>query len=192
MQRVSRKLGGMTRPRAAPRVLLLTGEPGVGKTTVLCRVHERLAATSSTGFLTEEVRVGGKRRGFRAVPFRGGPTTTIADVDRPGEPRVGRYGVDVEAIDRLVEETLEVDDPAGLCIVDEIGKMECLSERFVDAMRRILHSERVVLATVALRAPGFPDEVRGLPDVALWQVTGANRGTLPDRILDWLRLHGLR
>jgi hypothetical protein len=59
-------------------------------------------------------------------------------------------------------------------------------------MRGLFDSERVVVATVALRAAGFPDEVRGSPGAVLWQVTGANRDTLPDRVLDWLALHGIR
>src|SRR5688500_5463575 len=72
--------------------LLLTGRPGVGKTTIVTRVAKGLERKPG-GFYTEEVRERGERRGFRAVTFAG-DARAIADVDFRGTPRVGRYGVD--------------------------------------------------------------------------------------------------
>ena len=61
------------RPHGATRhALLLTGPPGVGKTTVVRRIVERLPGTvRPAGFYTEEIRFRGERRGFRAVTFDG-------------------------------------------------------------------------------------------------------------------------
>ena len=81
-------------------VLLLTGRPGVGKTTIIRAVAQRLADTRPAGFYTEEVRAGRARRGFRLVTFEG-ETAIMADVDFP-PPRVGRYGVDVATIEQVV------------------------------------------------------------------------------------------
>ena len=83
-------------------VLLLTGRPGVGKTTVIRKVADALTRERLGGFYTEEVREHGRRRGFRAVTFDGW-TRSIADIDHPGPAKVSRYGVDVVAIDELVE-----------------------------------------------------------------------------------------
>ena len=83
-------------------LLLLTGPPGVGKTTALRRVCDALAIKPLCGFYTEEVRAGGVRQGFRLVTFDG-EERTIADVRRPGAPRVGKYGVDMAAIVRSEE-----------------------------------------------------------------------------------------
>ncbi|MDL1862296.1 AAA family ATPase [Betaproteobacteria bacterium PRO7] len=69
-------------------LLLLTGPPGIGKTTALRRVCERLSIAPLRGFYTEEVRSGGVRQGFRLVTFDG-ERRLIADV-RFGPPRVGR------------------------------------------------------------------------------------------------------
>ena len=62
------------------RNLLLTGIPGVGKTTVLRKVAERLSGVELGGFLTDEIRVEGKRVGFAIETFDG-DSATLAHVD---------------------------------------------------------------------------------------------------------------
>jgi nucleoside-triphosphatase len=147
-------------------------------------VAERLGHRRLGGFYTEEVRHGGVRTGFRLITFSG-ERTMLASVDRPGTPRVSKYGVDVAALDAVVDRALA---PAGVDVylVDEIGKMECLSPRFVAAMRALLDRKRPCVATVAKRGTGFIAEVKTRPDVELWEITRGNRDEMPGKILAWL------
>ena len=182
--------GGPSEGPKERRHLLLAGRPGVGKTTVVRRTAERLAAAGLrvAGFYTQEVRDERDRRtGFRAVPLGDGPAAVIADVDIEGQPRVSRYGVDVGAVDRLAEEQLDPGDDVNVVVVDEVGKMECLSERFVARMREVLDGPRPVLATVGSGGEGFREEVRRRADVDLWRVTADNRDRLPDQLVERLR-----
>jgi nucleoside-triphosphatase len=175
-------------PANAPRILLITGHPGVGKTTVVRRVAEKLDAAGLRGFCTEEFRKAGERRGFRLVGFDG-TTRVIADVDFPKRWRVGKYGVDVAALDDAA--ALLLPDPgARIYLIDEIGKMECLSAQLVAAMRTLLESGLPVVATVGARGAGFIAEVKKRPDCALWEVTHGNRDELPARVLAWLAAKG--
>jgi nucleoside-triphosphatase len=165
-------------------VLLLTGVPGIGKTTVIRRVAERLKGRRLGGFYTEEIREGGERRGFRLVGFDR-TERVIAHVDFSKARRVGKYGVDVGAIDEATE--LLADDPAvQVYLVDEIGKMECLSERFVAAMQTLLIGPKPVVATIALRGGGFIAEAKRAAGAVIWEVTHANFDLLPSRALRWL------
>jgi nucleoside-triphosphatase len=165
-------------------VLLLTGRPGVGKTTVVRKVTEKLRQRPS-GFYTEEVREKAARRGFRAVTFDG-EESIIADVDRRGPPRVGKYGVDVSAIDRLADTALRPKRTAAVYIIDEIGKMECFSPRFVDATQQLLDSGQLVVATIGQKGSGFITEVKQRADAELWVVTRENRDEMPGRVLEWI------
>jgi nucleoside-triphosphatase len=166
------------------RVLLLTGAPGVGKTTVIRRVSERLGSKGLRGFYTEEIREGGERRGFRLVGFDQ-TAHVIAHLGFPKTHAVGKYGVDVGALDDAAR-LLHPEPEARAYLVDEIGKMECFSDRFVTAMRALLSGEAPIVATVGARGGGFIAEVKRLPACELWEVTAANRNDLPASIIAWL------
>jgi len=163
--------------------LLLTAVPGAGKTTVIRRLAAELDAETVSGFYTEEIRQGSVRRGFRLVPFHGKPVL-IADVELPKTHRVGKYGVDVAAIDAAVQAALAAPRGTTLYLVDEIGRMECLSERFIARMRELLAGTLPVIATVAKRGGGFIAEVKRRKNCELWTLTRANRDTLPFEIIN--------
>lgn len=168
------------------RLLLLTGPPGVGKTTVIRRVAATLDDRRPGGFYTEEMRGSGRRLGFRLVTFDG-RDAVLAHVHHRGPYRVGRYGVDVSVLDGLAASALG--PPAtttGLYLIDEIGKMECLSDRFVAAVRRLIDSSVIVIATVAERGEGLIAEVKRRPAVEMWQVTRDARDALPAEVMAWL------
>jgi nucleoside-triphosphatase len=166
------------------RALLLTGVPGSGKTTALRSVAARLEGRRLGGFYTEEIRRRSVRTGFRLVTFDG-RRALLASVHRAGEPRVGKYGVDVAALDAVVASALALRS-VDIHVVDEIGKMECLSPRFVSAMRALLDGGRPCVATVARRGAGFIAEVKRRPDVEVWELNRSNRDDMPGRIVAWL------
>jgi nucleoside-triphosphatase len=133
------------------------------------------------GFYTEEVRGESRRRsGFDLVQMATGARAPLARAGAGG-PKVGRYGVDVEGFEMFLD-SMELEG-AGLIIIDEIGKMECLSARFSAFLIEALDSEAPVLATIALKGGGLIREVKERPDVQLFTLTRENRDTLDERIL---------
>ena len=149
------------------------------------RLAERLPPRRFAGFYTAEMRSRGVRQGFRLIGFDGSEAV-IAHVDFPKATRVGKYGVDVGAIDRAADGALAPEAGVEVYLVDEIGKMECLSERFVAHMRRLFGGRVPVIATLALRGEGFIAQVKRRDDCELRTLTRANRDALPDEMLAWL------
>ncbi len=165
--------------------ILLTGAPGIGKTTVMVRLAELLADRAMAGFYTEEIRKSGQRQGFRAVTFSG-QIGVLAHIGFKSKSRVGRYGVDVAAFEQLVMP--ELSHRADLILIDEIGKMECYSSAFVTTVRDLLNASTRVVATVAVSGGGFIAEVKARPDVQIWKVGHDNRDRLPRQLADLLSL----
>jgi len=159
--------------------LLVTGPPGIGKTTVMVALAERLSDRVIAGFHTAEIRQAKRREGFRATTFSG-HQGVLAHVRFSSRHRVGRYGVDVAGFEQLV--LRELARPCDILLIDEIGKMECFSPRFVTTVQGLLDGPTPVVATVAVRGGGFISEVKARPDVQIWNVTRANRDALPDRL----------
>ena len=165
-------------------VLLLTGPPGSGKTTALRRAADGLRDWRLAGFYTEEIRERGVRRGFRAVTLDGS-ARDMARVDFRGPARVGRYGVDLDVVDWLAG-MLRSDAPVEAWLIDEIGKMECLSPRFVAAIRALLDGPTPMVATVARHGSGLIAEVKRRPDAEVCTITRATRDAVPAAIVEWL------
>lgn len=170
---------------ASKHVLLLTGAPGVGKTTLLRQVAAALAERKVDGFTTEEMREAGQRVGFRIVPLHA-DGRVMAHARFRSALRVSHYGVDVDAVDAVAGTALELRADRDVYLVDEIGKMECFSGRFVTAMRALLDSDKRVVATIARAGAGFIAEVKRRDDVELWEVTRQNRHALVAAVLQWI------
>lgn len=172
-------------------VILLAGRPGIGKTTVIRRLAELLSGCRIAGFFTDEIRLAGQRQGFRISTFSGA-TGILAHVDTRGPYRVGRYGVDVAAFERIA--LPELARRADLVIIDEIGKMECFSAAFVRVVVALLEAPTPVVATVASSGPGFISDVKRRSDIELLQVTVGNRDQLPQqlaaRVSRWINAAG--
>ena len=162
--------------------LLLTGPPGCGKTTVVCRVIERLHGRRLAGFYTREIRRHGHREGFEAVDLQG-HTAVLAHVGLQSPRRVGRYGVELSEFESLLQAELERPfDEVDLFVIDEIGKMECYSRVFLEMANRVLDGPVSVLATVAGKGGGLIAQVKARADVELFHVSAKNRDELPTEL----------
>jgi nucleoside-triphosphatase len=168
--------------------ILLYARPGAGKSTVARRLTDRLREDGIpvTGFITEEIRERGRRLGF-SVERLGGERGVLAHVDLPGPPRVGRYGVDLAAFERVAIPALEEASEDEVAIVDELGKMELASDAFREALAGLLDRPVPVVATVQSASHAFTDVLKRRRDVETMRVTTANRDELPELLAARLR-----
>ena len=138
-----------------PKNILITGLPGSGKTTLVEKIVRQLDVPVA-GFITREIRERGNRLGFSIDTFDG-QSGVLAHVDFKSGYRVGRYGVQIETIDKIAVTSLNPSATDVLIVIDEIGKMvlfRCIQEgdrggigfaqssaRHYRSERRFLHPE---------------------------------------------------
>ncbi len=163
--------------------LLITGLPGVGKTTLIRKLSEALEDFHPTGFYTTEIRQGGMRKGFELIDLKG-RRGILSRVDLKSHDRVGRYKVDVRGFGDFLDGMSFFDPSSAVIIIDEIGKMECLSDKFGRILEEILDSKKWVIATIALKGGGLITKVKQRRDVQLFEMTPSNRDVLFSKILN--------
>ncbi|NIS68711.1 MAG: NTPase [Proteobacteria bacterium] len=167
--------------------ILLTGRPGVGKTTVVKNVIKELKEKAG-GFYTEEIRKKGKREGFLVRTLEG-EHGVLAHVNHRGVHRVGRYGVDVDRFETIVTPCLQDALEKNMVIViDEIGKMELFSREFRHLVSCVFESDHMVLAVIHQKKDPFTQRIRSWPMVEELTVTEKNRDVLPSIILEKLKI----
>ena len=162
--------------------ILLTGRPGVGKTTLIKKLIDSLPL-SKGGFYTEEIRKGKEKErvGFSLTTLEG-DKSTLASLKIKSPYRVGKYSVDVDDFERVgVESIRKAMLKKQLIIIDEIGKMELFSKKFRDQVIQALDTG-LVIATINKGSSSYIDEIKSRKDVSLLEVNYQNRDALLSEI----------
>ncbi len=163
---------------------LITGKPGVGKTTLVQKIIKRMASVNMAGFCTSEIRGTRSRLGFELQGLNGG--RRVAHVEIDSQHRVGRYGVDKDGFEKFLA-TLDLLNPCvELIVIDEIGKMELFSNRFRNLVCDALNADKQVLATIPLKSNDFIREIKQQLDIHLLEVHHVNRDRLLEAIVEGL------
>jgi nucleoside-triphosphatase len=153
---------------------LLTGHPGVGKTTIIKKLIEKLKFPAG-GFYTEEIRENNVRMGFAIVTLSG-LKGVLAHRNFKSRYKVGDYGVGVYTLNRMgVKEIQMCLVEKKLIVIDEIGKMELLSPQFQEVVEKALDADNPVLGTITLAHHPCAEKVKARDDVKIYEVTKENR-----------------
>jgi len=167
------------------QVYLLTGRPGTGKTSLIKQAVAGMKGRAG-GFYTEEIRSQGVRQGFRLVTLDGGEVI-LAHVNIHSPYRVGKYGVDIDGLERVGVPALhKAAQHCDLVVIDEIGKMELFSANFREAVSQIIDSGKRILGTVMLNPNPWADAIKRQPQVNLIIVTRDNYRQVLAGLLHWL------
>ena len=173
--------------RANVKNVFVTGPPRCGKSTLIEKLVLGMEGPA-TGFFTREIREKGRRTGFSIMTLDG-KKGMLAHEDMKSPCTVGRYGVNLHDIDRIAVPSMILSRPEAVVVVDEVGKMECFSSLFKQALLRILDSQHRVIGSIAQKGDSFIRKVRTRHDVFLVRLTEKNRNEpeLLAGLQAWLR-----
>jgi nucleoside-triphosphatase len=153
---------------------LLTGEPGIGKTTLIRQVISTMRLRAA-GFYTEDLRTSGVREGFRIVTLDG-EMALLASAGHEGAVAVSKYGVDIEELNRVgVSALRRAIDRGYVIVVDEIGKMQLYSRDFRQTIFEALRTGHPLLGTIMAGRNTYAERIRHHPKVEVLELTAANR-----------------
>ncbi|KAH8415502.1 hypothetical protein KR222_001211, partial [Zaprionus bogoriensis] len=176
-------------------IKLCTPRTGIGKTTLIRKICERISGHCRLqGFHTDEVRSNGQRIGFDVVSVAGarGILAREQPPDSVRRPKVGKYSVYVQDFEQLALPLLQTQaaatsppTPPTLYVVDEVGKMEVLSESFAAAMEALLQQQLPLLASIpsqTRRPLALVERLKGARNARVFHVSSANRVALVDDV----------
>ena len=141
------------------------------------KLSEGLKHLHPAGFYTQEIREEGVRKGFELISLDG-KRGLLSHKDIKSTYRVGQYKVDIESFENFLDSVPFFDSLNRLIIIDEIGKMECLSDQFKNLLKKIFNSGKLVIATIALKGSGLIAETKERQDIKLFELISHNRDTL--------------
>jgi len=166
----------------------ITGMPNVGKTSTLKKIIKSLEDHGYVvqGMITEPFIKKKKHLGFYAMNWLSKEKEVFAHIDFDQRETVGKYGIDIEALDKICVPAIEdaiTNEDVNIIIIDEIGKMEMLSEKFCEMVIEALDSDKPIIVTLhkKSRTPLLQD-VRRRDDIRILEVTPVNRNLLPYKI----------
>ncbi|CAL1541841.1 unnamed protein product [Lymnaea stagnalis] len=195
----------MASSKLSVRHILITGIPGVGKTTIIKKIHQELSKKEiqCKGFMTEEVRVSGRRIGFDVITTNNerGQLARVSNPadDLPGNRqrayKVGQYSVNMQSFELTALPTLQLTPAKEQCdgrrlifLVDEVGKMELFSQAFIQAIKKLMSHASVLLVATIPVPKGKPiqlvEELRNGPFSKVFEVTHENRDRVLTDVLD--------
>ena len=168
--------------------LFIAGTRGVGKTTLLKEVtlakRERIG-----GFYTEHILSGRIQKGFMIRTFDG-QDRMLAAKGLKSPYQLGKYGVDLNALENVGIPALKLGLMSkDLIVIDEIGSMEMMSERFRMTLLEALTSTKPVLATIRAAAQPFSDQVKKLADTQTILLTKSNYASVKQQVRKWIDSH---
>ncbi|MCJ7764086.1 MAG: nucleoside-triphosphatase [Dehalococcoidales bacterium] len=167
------------------QVYLLTGIPGTGKTSLIKQAVAGMKGKAG-GFYTEEIRSNGIRKGFKLVTLDG-EEAILAHIKIQSKYQVGKYGVDVDALEKVGVAALQkAIRQCQLVVVDEIGRMELFSDSFRKTVLEIIDSGKWLLGTIMFNSNKWADTIKRRPEVFVAPVTGANNQQALARVRQWL------
>lgn len=162
--------------------ILISGPPGVGKTTLIKKILENLNLKVG-GFYTEEIKENKNRIGFKIISLDN-QEGILAHISIKGMKRVGRYGVNIYDLENIgVKSLSRALRDEELIIIDEIGKMEIFSDKFKEKVLDCLNSEKFVLATIGIGGDKFIFQIKERNDVIIFKMNRDNRDELVDKVL---------
>lgn len=153
--------------------ILITGMPGVGKTTLMKKLCIIFKEFNPTGFFTSEILENNEITGV-VIENLNGDGRILAHINLKSKYTVGKYKIDMKGFEDFLLNILLKEKKTGLYFIDEIGKIECESKKFSKLIVELLNGDKPLVATIPEKGIGLISEIKKRDDVRLFELTPHN------------------
>lgn len=165
--------------------ILLRGKPGVGKTTIIIKFASKFPHATFQGFYTQEVRLNNTRIGFDVISFDE-KKSILARKNIHTPYKVGSYFVDIKSFEEIAIPTITPNNRSNFFIIDEIGKMECFSKKFINCVKFLFNSEFPVFATIPIYSLPIINEIISNHNVEVIEINLQNRDKICSYLINYI------
>jgi len=141
------------------------------------------------GMITQPIIEDKKRTGFSVIDWETKETAVLAHVDISSKFMVGKFGVDLKALEEVgVASLKKASEEADVIVIDEVGRMEVESNSFVQAVKDALDLDKPIILTLHKKSRNpLLQDIRRRDDVRILEVTPINRNLLPYKIMKLMK-----
>jgi len=162
--------------------LFLSSKPACGKTTLIKEILKYLK--NLKGFFTEEIlNSKNERVGFKIITLSG-KEKVFAHIDFKSNFKVSKYFIDLDSFNSIALEELEdaKNSDCEFVVIDEIGKMELLSNEFKNLCLDLINKKRIIATIPAIEEP-FIDSLKNRKDVYVLNLNKENFNEIKEKLL---------
>ncbi|GEM_PF-513561 len=178
--------------------IFITGLPKVGKTTLVKKLISEFPE-KIIGFFTEEILDKNQRIGFKIettnkessiLAVKHIAKDVILDYNTHKIKHYKKYDVFIDILEnvgvKFIEDRLEKINKEYCIVIDEIGSIECLSEKFCSLVIRIINSQIPLIATVRYKSHPFTDDIKRIKNSKIFVLERKNFDFVFEEVKKWL------
>ena len=163
--------------------VFITAKPRTGKSTAIDKIIDLIGKENCSGFYTEEIRVDGRREGFKIFTLDG-REGILASTSSESEVRLGKFGIELETFEELCLSSIkDISKEKNYLIIDEVGPMQMFSEEFKLLLIEVLSGAKSVIGTVFYDNHPWIDDFKLREEIKIVEITMENRDELPSQIV---------
>jgi len=162
--------------------VLIAGAPGIGKTSLITRLHRDLTPLLIRGFYKEAIQENQILKGYRLATFDF-QELILAHIHIVGPDRIDEFGLNLDGLNDLISHQLIPDPKVELFLIDEISMMECTSLQFRQIIVKALNSKIPLIATLASHNVLDILKIKDREDISILNMTYKNRDSIWKSVL---------
>ena len=162
--------------------VLIAGAPGIGKTSLITRLHRDLTPLFIRGFYKEAIHEYQILKGYRLATFDF-QELILAHMHIIGPDRSGEFGLNLDGLNDMISNQLNPDPKVELFLIDEIGLMECASLQFRQMIVNAMNSKIPLIATLASLDVLEILNIKNREDISIQKMSHKNRDSIWKSVL---------